>query len=181
MSLVVFTALLAICGFSSDLSAQPAQNQPPPVDRSNNSSRDAETSATMGDMIVKQQISRRKKEYEELLRRGEEALKLSEDLEHSYTDDSSFTSEDLQKLQSLEKMASKIRNELGGNDEGEAESDAAEGDGKLTFSSAIKALRSSTKKLLDELKRTTRFSVSVVAIQTSNSVIRLARFLRIRK
>lgn len=175
--IAVFVAAFAICGLSTELAAQ-GQNQSS-NDSNNNSRKDPESS--IAEMLAKQQIIRRKKEYEELLKRGEEALKLSEDLENSFADGPSLTSQDIQKLQTLEKVASKIRNELGGNDEGEEDSNSAENEARQTFSSAFKALRTTTQKLVDELKRITRFSVSVIAIQTSNSVIRLARFLRIRK
>ena len=45
----------------------------------------------------------------------------------------------------------------------------------------FKYLQSTTTKLVDELKKTTRFSISVVAIQTSNNVLKLVRFLRLKK
>jgi hypothetical protein len=34
---------------------------------------------------------------------------------------------------------------------------------------------------VDELKKTTRFSISAIAIQSSNTVLKLVRFLRLRK
>jgi len=41
--------------------------------------------------------------------------------------------------------------------------------------------RDATKHLVDELKKTSRYTVSVIAIQSSNSVLRLVRFLRLRR
>ena len=45
----------------------------------------------------------------------------------------------------------------------------------------LDTLKTSTAKLVDELKKTTRFSLSATAIQTSNAVLTVARFMRIRK
>ena len=43
--------------------------------------RDDQTPPSVGEMVEKQRILRQKKEYEEMLKRGDEALKLSEELE----------------------------------------------------------------------------------------------------
>jgi hypothetical protein len=146
--------------------------------------RDPET-ASIQEMAIKQQISRRKKEYDEMLKRGEEALKLSETLANSYETNQKFSDQDLQKLQELEKVVSKIREELGGNDDAdkdqETSADGSENSARQSIGAAFKFLRSSTIKLVDELKKSTRFSISVAAIQTSNAVIKFARFLRLRK
>jgi hypothetical protein len=141
-------------------------------------------SNSIQEMAVKQQISRRKKEHEELLKQGDEALKLADELETSFDKNQSFSNGDLQKLQELEKLASKIRQELGGSDEDdnpELSADSDENQARSSFSTAFAFLRDSTVKLVDELKKSTRFSISVAAIQASNSVVKFARFLRLKK
>ena len=73
----------------------------------------------------------------------------------------------------------RIRRELGGDDDGEEA--VYEGDKKpSTAREAFNILKTTTVKLFDELKKTTRFSISVIAIQNSNSVLRLVKFLRLR-
>ena len=42
----------------------------------------------------------------------------------------------------------------------------------------FKVLRSNTIKLVDELNKTTRFTISAAAIQTTNTVLRITRFLK---
>ncbi len=135
------------------------------------------------EMIVKQQISRRKKEHEDLLKRGEEALKLSAEVEASISTNETFSPNDLEKLQELEKVVGKIREELGGKNDDHDEENASgpENNARQSIGSAFKFLRDSTIKLVDELKRSSRFSISAAAIEASTRIIRVAKFLRLKK
>ncbi|MEP7213808.1 MAG: hypothetical protein ABI791_12060 [Acidobacteriota bacterium] len=129
-------------------------------------------------MLAKQQAEHDKKEHAELLKNGEEALKISTQLEKSFEINPSLTPDDKKKLESLEKLVTKIRNELGGDDD-EQDNDVAKKNASLL--DGFRYLQTTTAQLLDELKKTTRFSISAAAIQTSNTLIRLTRFLRLRK
>ncbi|MGH9949310.1 MAG: hypothetical protein ACRD6X_19225, partial [Pyrinomonadaceae bacterium] len=132
-----------------------------------------EQTKSFGEMVLKQQISRRKKEHDELLERGNEVLKLSQELEDSFSKTESFSQKDLEKLQTLEKAVEKIRKDLGGEGEDKdiEDSSSRENTARQSIGAAFKYLRESTVKLVEELKRTSRFSISAAAIQTSNSVI----------
>jgi len=145
--------------------------------------RDDEQPPSVGEMIEKQRILRQKKEYGEMLKRGDEALKLSEELETSFGESETLSSRDLEKLEALEKVVGKIRNDLGGdNDDDKIEdSTGPENNARRDVVSAFKFLRSSTMRLVDELKKSSRFSISVAAVESSNAVIRIARFLRLKK
>jgi hypothetical protein len=135
------------------------------------------------EQMEKLRIAKEKKEYEELLERGQQALRLSEELEASQQ----LTGEDVAKLESLEKIVKKIRGELGGRDDdgnvpdAESEPDNEREPASLGVGDALKNLKDQTVKLVDELKKTTRFSISAAAIQSSNAVLRLTRFLRLRR
>jgi hypothetical protein len=133
--------------------------------------------------LAKQRIEQEKKDYEELLQRSEEAVKLSEELEKSFTDSNKLSSEDQKKLDRLEKLVKKIRSELGGDDdENERESVEKEKPEKpSTLGSAFKTLQSNAAQLFSEIKKSTRYSVSVVAIQTSNALLKLVKFIRFGK
>lgn len=127
--------------------------------------------------LAKSRIEREKKEYEELLQNGEEAVKLSESLEKSFTESNSISAEDQKKLDRLEKLAKKIRRELGAGD-----SDSADEEEKpSSMVNAFRTLQSSTGKLVAELKKTTRHSISVVAIQSSNAFLKVIKFIRFSK
>jgi len=131
---------------------------------------------TIKESLAKSRIEKEKKEYAELLGRGEEALKLSEELEKSFKQNSKLSAEDQKKLDRLEKLAKKIRNELGGDGE-EIELE----DNPSTIKNALETLQSKTVTLFTELKKATRYSVSVIAIQSSNALIKTVRFLRFNK
>lgn len=130
--------------------------------------------------LAKGRIEREKKDYEEMLERGEEAAQLSEELEQSFTNNKSLTAEDRKKLERLEKISKKIREELGGKDADNSENaDDSDSEGKaFSFSDAFDKLKSISAKLSGELKKNSRYTVSAVAIQSSNTVLKLVRFLR---
>ena len=154
-----------------------AQIDPPGLFPEND--RRAEENRRIKEMLSKQQAEKDKRDHEELLKRGDEALSLSNQLEKSFETNNTLTADDKRKLESLEKLVVKIRNELGGDDDSEeVEKEAAK---PSTLNEAFRYLQTTTVQLVDELKKTTRFSISAVAIQTSNSLIRLTRFLRLRK
>lgn len=130
------------------------------------------------DMLAKQQSEREKKEHEELLRRADTALELADELNEAFQRASVLSAADAKKLAELEKVVKKIRDDLGGDDDEEGEKEAE--NRPRDVKSAFIALRKSTLQLVDEVKKTTRFSISAAAIQSSNTVLRLVRFLRFR-
>lgn len=158
---------------------QTASNDPwPPISGQRRSDDD---SRIVKEMLSKQQAAREKKEYEELLDRAKTAVKLCDDLARSLSRKTAFTDSEKKRLAEYEELLEKIRRDLGGDDDGgtslttdkkaKPPRDVREG---------VLYLKSSTESLLDELKRSTRFSISVAAIETSNTLIRLARFLRLK-
>ena len=178
-SVIIFMLLLAVASF--------AQNDlPDATSRTPGRPRADDASVNLKEMLARQKAERDKKDYDEMLKRGEEALRLAKQLETSYEQNKGFSSDDKARLDSLEKVVTKIRKELGGDDDGDLDDPAymkpAEEDPKpSTLEEGFKYLQSTTVKLVDELKKTTRFSISVVAIQTSNNVLKLVRFLRLKK
>ena len=131
------------------------------------------------EMLSKQQSEREKKEHIQLLKRAETAQELSDELLKAGNNDGRLSSEEEKILGELEKVVRKIRDDLGGDDDGEAAEQLAEfrNEGQA---GVVKALRKSMAQLVSEVKKTTRFSISAAAIQSSNSVLRLVKFLRLR-
>ena len=164
-----------------------AYSQPDPLpDASTRSVRRSRTDKPYGldEMLAKQRAARDKKDHEQMLARGEEALRLATQLEVSFSQNRGLSREDKARLESLETAVRKIREELGGDDDDGTEVDSAEAVEESKPSSiaeAFKYLQSTTVKLVDELKKTTRFSISAIAIQSSNSVLKIVRFLRLKK
>jgi hypothetical protein len=175
--------LIVVIGAATVAFSQPP-DMPDASTRAPGTARRADSPFALRDMIAKQRAERDKKDHETMLERGDEALRLTKQLEVSFQKNNSFSETDREKLESLEKVVSKIRKELGGDDDSDegANSGTSEDEPKMsTMEEAFKYLRSTTVKLVDELKKTTRFSISAAAIHSSNTVIKLARFLRLRK
>src|SRR5436305_8037812 len=132
---------------------------------------------SLKEMMTKMQIDEAKKQYNEMLDRSQQAVKLSEQVQHDFATKSQLTRDDMDKLNDLEKLVKKIRGELGGEDGG----DTPDGENETVPTSpkdAISALGSITSRLADEVKKNTRFGISVAAIETSNAVLKLVRFLK---
>lgn len=133
-------------------------------------------------MLTKQRLLKEKKDHEDLLKRGEEALVLSEQLENAFEQKNSVSDGDKRKLLELEKVVTRIRKELGGDEIDEEDVSSTFNQAKpSTLKEAFSYLQSTTEKLVDELRKTTRFTISVVAIQSSNTVLKLVRFLRLKR
>jgi hypothetical protein len=129
--------------------------------------------------LVKSRIDREKKDFQELLERGGEAAKLSGELDKSFAENKRLTVEDWKKLERLEKLSKKIREELGASDSTGEVSTANSDDEKVSsMPDAVDKLKNVSQKLSDELKKTTRYTVSAAAIQSSNAVLKIVRFIR---
>ena len=140
-----------------------------------------DTPKNFKEMLDKMRIEKDKKDHDQMVERGEEVLKLSEDLEKTVDQNGRLTEKDYAKVATVEKLVKKIRSELGGDDDdGAVDDEPLKPQSKpLSPMDAVKSLRSTTEKMFDELKKTTRFTISATAIQTTNAVLRLARFLKI--
>ena len=176
-----FVVLLLLCGAAA-IHAQPPDPIPDATSRSPRRSR-IDRPFGLDEMLAKQKAARDKKNHEEMLERGEEALKLANQLEASFNQNKNLSSQDRAKLQSLEKVVTKIREDLGGDDDESEEVEAARAEEPKpsNIEEAFRYLQSTTIKLVDELKKTTRFSISAIAIQSSNTVLKIVKFLRLRK
>ncbi|MCA1640193.1 MAG: hypothetical protein LC768_18035, partial [Acidobacteria bacterium] len=100
-----------------------AQTNTPDASTSNGrtSSNKEDLPKSIKESLAKSRIESEKKDYEELLQRSKEALKITEELEKSFSQNNQLSVEDQKKLDRLEKLAKKIRKELGGDADEESE------------------------------------------------------------
>jgi hypothetical protein len=127
------------------------------------------------EQLDKLRIQREKKEFAEMLERGKDAVKASEQLERSFAESGQMTSTELAKLATLEKLIKKIRSDLGGDDDSDKN---VKYQTLGTAADLVRDIRETTERLFRELNKTSRFSISLGAIQTANYILRTAKFLR---
>lgn len=168
---LIILALTFIAPAGVSVVAQSAENRTPIFSKPDDESRPK----SFRESLEKMRIEKEKKDYQDMMERGKEALKLSENLEKSFAQRGTLTKENYAQIAAIEKLTKKIRNDLGGDDDGEDKSDST----KLSDADGVKTLRERVVSLYDELKKTTRFSISAAAIEGTNAVLRVARFLKI--
>jgi hypothetical protein len=76
---------------------------------------------TQAAMLAKLRLEKDKKDHQAMLDRGEQALRLANQLEGAFEKNRNLSSEDKERLESLQLLVEKIRKELGGNDDGDDE------------------------------------------------------------
>ena len=125
--------------------------------------------------LAKNRLKAEETEYKELIKKSEEAAKISEELTATFKETQKFSSEDAKKIDRLEKVVKKIRQELGAEDDSDSD---ANNDKPLSLMNTLSTIKDKTADLLSELKKTSRYSISVVAIESSNALLKLVRFIK---
>jgi hypothetical protein len=177
---IVFAVTFGLTsGLVADVYAQvDASDQPMPgVSRR----RDAEEDRSIKELMEKQRIAKDKKDHEVMLKRADDAARLSGEIATNFDKNRGLTPDDQERLDALEKEVLKIRKELGGDENDEASDEAAENLARVKPANAHEAvgyLDAATADLVSEIKKTSRFTISAAAIRSSNAVLRLVRFLR---
>ena len=163
----VFFAGLSMALFSITLSAQAEFRFP-------GEHRREDPPLGVVEMMQKMRIDKEKKEYDEMIERGEQAFRLATEVGRTFETKSVLTGDELERIETIAKDVKKIRGDLGGGDMDEEDADKNE---QVTVEGSLATLRSSTERLLEEIKRSTRFSISVPAIEAANEALKAAKFL----
>lgn len=167
---VLFAATWLSVQAQSGASRPIPQPSPNPMDRRNdgldfgNRETDARTR-----MILKKE----KKDYEEHVERAKEARDLAAELQKTFEIARSFNAADYKKLERLEKLTRRIRNEVGGSN-----TDADPKELPRTQSEAVPLIAEMAKELCDEVEKTPRRVVSTAIIDQANKLIALIKYVR---
>lgn len=116
--------------------------------------------------LFKMRIDKEKKDFNEMVKRGDDAAKLAQQLKEDVTNQQ-------EQISSIGRLVKKIRDELGA----EGAVDDPNGPRPDSQTSAIKALKDEVNGLSEDLKKCTRFTVSASAIDRTNAILRLVKFL----
>jgi hypothetical protein len=171
---IAFVAVLLILG------SCPAHSQtrpvPPPDVRPAKSDKDdlgSDIGSHEREMRAKLVLRAEKKQYDENLARAKETSDIASQLLETYQAKQSFNSEDKKKLERMEKLARRIRNEAGGT---ETDTDLKEV--PAIVESAVKRLAEMADDLRKEVEKTPRHVVSAAVIDQANKLIVLVQFVR---
>lgn len=166
---VIFgTAIIATAQTSPQ--SMPTPPEPINADKSR-SSDDKTTLGSMDDeMRVKQSIKLLEKEYKQNVDRAREAAELGAQLRDALKEGRPFGREEAKKLERLEKLAKKIRDEAGGSDEEDVIKNPP---GKLD--SALSRLADIADSLFKAVQKTPRQVISAAVIEKANALLQLAK------
>ena len=117
-------------------------------------------------------LSRDKKLYDENLERARETSDIASHLLDSYQAKQSFNSDDNKKLERMEKLTRRIRNEAGGT-----ETDV-EIEVPPVMETAVKRLTEMAEDLKKEVEKTPRHVISTAVIDQANKLIGLIQHVR---
>ena len=157
------------------MTPQRVRLNPLPTD-SQNSNRDSQNTdlgSRENEMRAKLILKEEKKRYDEHLGRAREAAQLASQLSETYQAKQQFNSEDGKKLERLEKLTKRIRNEAGGSD-----SDAEAKDLPADMPAAVKRLAEMAEDLRKLVEKTPRHVISAGVIDEANKMIGVIQYVR---
>lgn len=126
------------------------------------------------DMRIKMAIAREENEYKKTLEDVEKLSGLSEEVAKGYVDRKQLSGDDLKKLNTIEKLAKRVLNHVGGEEVGDKSGSVEH----LALADAIDKLNAAAACIKKDMKAETRFVVSATVVANSNQVIHLARLIR---
>ena len=149
---------------------RPSSPQPSPSDKHDD---DVDFAMRETDARTRLILKAEKKAYEEHVARAKEASDIAAQLKTNYEAANVFNAADHKKLERLEKLARRIRNDVGGS---ETNSDPK--DLPKTTSEAVSLLADQAKELYAEVEKTPRRVVSTSIIDQANKLITLIQYVR---
>lgn len=125
------------------------------------------------EMLARQDIKAMEKDYQENVERAREAAQLSTEIRDSYAHNKAFGRTEQKKLERLEKLARKIRNEAGGSD-----GDVTIEDVPSQIEPALTRLAEVSDKVRKGVEKTPRQVVSASVIEQANELLEIIRYVR---
>ena len=169
--------ILFVCGLlllSASIAA--AQETTPRPPRPDSPTRDRDQSPLGGfedEIRAKRAIKMAEKDHEENLDRAKEINELAKQLQTSLKDKTTIDRESAKKIERLEKLTKKIRNESGGEDE-----EVKIVDRPTNITAAVNQIAESAESLSKTVQDTPRQVVSASVIGKANVLLELIKLLR---
>ncbi|MCU1265159.1 MAG: hypothetical protein JWM21_1477 [Acidobacteria bacterium] len=175
-SLVMLSLIFGLAALTSAQTSprtMPTPPEPINIDKPQSSDDKPALGTIDEEMRVKQSIKLLEKEYKQNVERAREAAELGAQLRDALKDGRPFGREETKKLERLEKLAKKIRDEAGGSDEDDLINNPP---GKLD--SALSRLADVAEALFKVVEKTPRQVISAAVIEKANALLQLARVTR---
>jgi vacuolar-type H+-ATPase subunit I/STV1 len=163
-ALLVFGGVSA-AGQTGSLTAQDAGNS--------NKSDKPDFGSHESEMRAKMILKEEKKRYDEHLERAREVSQLAAQLSETYRSRRAFIGDDVKRLERLEKLAKRIRNEAGGSDTNPDVKDIP-GD----MAAAVKRAAEMAEDLRKLVEKTPRRVISTAVIDQANKLIGVIQYVR---
>lgn len=149
---------------------RPASAQPTPDDKKNEG---VDFATRDFDARTRLILKKEKKEHEEHVERARDAADLAAELEKTYETNRVFNAADYKKLERLEKLTRRVRNDVGGS-----QTDGDPKDLPRSIEEAVPMLATMAKELFEEVENTPRRVVSASIIDRANKLISVIQFVR---
>jgi hypothetical protein len=178
-SLLAVAFIFALAAAAYGQTGERKRSAPPAPEPTSIRSEKEQTDPLFGtpanEMHSKAILKEEKKRYEENLGRAREVSELAAQLSTNYESQKSLNSDDSKRLERLEKLTKRIRNEAGGSD---SESDADLKDICGTMVDTLKHLAEMAEELHKLVDKTPRNVISAAVIDQANRVIGVTQHLR---
>ena len=151
---------------------------PPPFPEASNSRKDKDDDnygSPEAEMRTKLIIKEEKKRYDEHVERAREVFQLASQVNKSFETSSAFSADDQRKLERLEKLTKRIRNDAGGSD---SDNDLDIKDIPAAMGDMVKQVADWANQLKDLVEKTPRQVVSAAVIDQANKLIGLVQRIR---
>ena len=166
--------------FTCALDIALAQNKPPAQDPNDSVGADKGarrsnimTGSPEEEMIARQGLKAAEKNYQENVERAREAAQLSSEIRDAFLHNKAFSRTEQKKLERLEKITRKIRNEAGGS-----EADVTIENQPTQIEPALACLADISDKLRKGVEKTPRQVISASVIERANEVLEIIRVIR---
>ena len=180
--LMLFAMLLvfASCAYSQTLprpSASPPASPPSDPTASNPQKDDSDTNfgSPENEMRAKLLLKEEKKRYDENVARAREVSQLATQVSEHFDKQRAFNSDDAKRLERIEKLTKRIRNEAGGSD---SDTDAEIKDIPAEMRILVKHVAERADELQKMVEKTPRNVVSAAVIDQANKLLGLVQHLR---
>src|SRR5581483_3169316 len=169
-------AIFCVCASAQTLSRPSGTPLPDPNQNgSNKDEKDVNFGSPENEMRAKYEIKEEKKKYDEHLARAREVSQIATQLSEGYEKHRSFGSDDGKRLERLEKLTKRIRNDAGGS---ENDADADVKDIPPDLQSLIKRVAEVADELQKMVEKPPRNVVSAAVIDQANRLLSLVQHLR---